>query len=580
VFASAVLLALASTVGHASGPTRHVLLLYSYEREFAGEAFAREFRADLTHSSPAPIDFIETALQPTPTSEREPDDVLVDDLRSTFDGRHLDLVVPMGGPAVAFTQRHREELFPSAPVLLASVDRRLVGGEALTGNETAVTVRHDLPHAIDSILRLLPDTRRVVVVLGASPHETFWVQETKSAFRPFEPRLTFTWTNGWTYEELIDRCAHLPPHTVILYGLLLLDANGVPHQEPETLDALHATANAPMFGLHSPQLGHGIIGGPLLSYEDLSRDTSAVAVRLLNGEPARAIPAHALTPAAPMFDARELRRWGIAETRLQAGSVVRFRGPAPTKPWVGPAVVGIAVGVLLGLTAMFAAPRTRVRGGSTDAHADGASETALARLSQRLMQTQEEERASLARWIEDDVCQKLTTLSMDLHARGEDDLSEHVSELARDSLTLSDPIYAKLTLLGLAATARTFAEQRCEQSHVEFEFTASEMPDHLPGYLEIALFRVFEQAVNNALRHSKARALAVSLRRAGDVIALDVVDSGIGFDPSALAPGDALGLVAMRERLQAVGGACVVESRPGGGTRVRAFARVSAEGAS
>ena len=103
------------------------------------------------------------------------------------------------------------------------------------------------------------------------------------------------------------------------------------------------------------------------------------------------------------------------------------------------------------------------------------------------------------------------------------------------------------------------------------------MPDHLPREVEIALFRVFEQAVDNALRHSKARALAVWLRRAGDVIALDVVDSGIGFDPAALAPGDGLGLVAMRERLQAVGGACVIESRPGGGTRVRAFARVSAE---
>src|SRR5262249_1490827 len=161
-------------------------------------------------SSREPIDFIEMALQPTPTSQRQPDEAIIDGLTSVFDGRHLDLVVPMGGPAVQFVQRHRAELFPSAPVLLTSVDNRLVRRDAPGGNETAVTVRHDRPRAIESILTVLPDTRKVVVVLGASPLEAFWVQETGSAFRPFEPRVAFTWTNDWTYDQLLDRCAHLP----------------------------------------------------------------------------------------------------------------------------------------------------------------------------------------------------------------------------------------------------------------------------------------------------------------------------------------------------------------------------------
>jgi signal transduction histidine kinase len=573
VFTSALLLASIVAVP-LGGPPRHVLLLYSYEREFASGAFAKQFRADLTRQSSAPIDFIEVALQPAPTSQRQPDEVIVDDLRSTFDGRHLDLVVPMGGPAVTFTQRHKDELFPSAPVLLASVDHRFVQSEALPANATAVTVRNDPPRMIESILRLLPDTRTVVVVIGASAHESFWVREVRTAFRPYEGRLTFVWTNEWTYGELLRRCATLPPHTAIFYGLLLLDANGVPQIEEDTLADLHATSNAPIFGLLSPQLGLGIVGGPLMSYEDLSRDTSAVALRLLNGEPAHAIPASTLSPGAPVFDARELRRWSIAEKRLQAGSIVRFREPVPSKPWVGAAAVGIAVGVMLTFTAMLAAPRTRARERSTASQADGGSESALARLSQRLMQTHEEERASLAKWIEDDVCQKLASLSMDLHARGEADLRDHVSDLARESLTLSDPVYAKLSLLGLVATARAYVEQRCAHANVDLEFTASDVPDRLPRDLSIALFRVLEHAVDNALRHSKTRRLVVSLRRASDIVAIDVVDAGIGFDSAAVPTADALGLVAMRERLQPVGGACVIESQPGSGTRVRAFARL------
>jgi len=576
VFSAAALLLASIVAVPSGGPPRHVLLLYSYEREFASEAFAARFRADLTRESSAPIDFIEVALQPTPTSVRAPDDVIVEDLRSTFDGRRLDLVVPMGGPAVTFTQRHKDELFPAAPVLLASVDHRFVHADALPANATAVTVRNDPPKMIESILRLLPDTRTVVVVIGASAHESFWLREVKTAFQQFDERLTFIWTNDWTYDTLMRRCASLPPHTAIFYGLLLLDGNGVPHKEEQTLADLHAAANAPIFGLFSPQLGRGIVGGPLMSYEDLSRDTSAVAVRLLNGEPARAIPAQTLSAGAPIFDARELRRWSIAEGRLQAGSIVRFREHGPSEPWAGAAAMGIAIGVMLTFTAILASPRMRSGDRSIRSQADGGSE-ALARLSQRLMQTHEEERASLAKWIEDGVCQKLASLSMDLHARGEADLRDHVSDLARESLTLSDPLYAKLSLLGLVPTARAFVEQRCARASVALEFTSSDVPDHLPRDLSIALFRVLEHAVDNALRHSQTRKLVVSLRRACDIVALDVVDAGVGFDPAAVPPADALGLVAMRERLQPVGGACLIESQPGSGTRVRAFARLTSD---
>lgn len=239
------------------GPPRHVLLLYSYEREFASAAFANRFRVDLMRESSVPIDFIEVALQPTPTSVREPDDAIVQDLRSKFDGRRLDLVVPMGGPAVTFTQRHKDELFPAAPVLLASVDHRFVPADALPANATAVCVRNDPPKMIDSILRLLPDTRTVVVVIGASAHESFWLKEVRTAFQRFDNRLTFIWTNDWSYEHLLRRCARLPSHTAILYGLLLLDGNGVPQQEEHTLADLHATANAPIAGrLPPPRVQH------------------------------------------------------------------------------------------------------------------------------------------------------------------------------------------------------------------------------------------------------------------------------------------------------------------------------------
>ncbi len=571
---AAVLLAASSIPAAAGGARRHVLLLYSYDREFANAAFSRVFQNSLSAASAEPIDFIEVSLHTRPSAQHDPDDSIVDDIRTTSGGVPIDLVVSIGGPAAVFAQQYRDALFRSTPILLASVDDRFVGGRTLPTNETAVTVRHDPPRMIETILRLLPETRTVVVVIGASPHDQFWMREVQNAVQPFEQRLTFVFTNQWSYEELLEHCRNLPPHSAILYGLLMLDAKGVPQREERTLDALHATANAPLFGLHSPQLGHGIVGGPLISIDDLGRDTANVAMRLLNGEPAEAIGARVMAASAPMFDARELRRWGIAERRLQTGAIVRFRQPASLSPWAGPIVVGIAVGVLIGFAGIFALPRRTARASSGRAIDGTNAEAALARLSQRLMQTQEVERAAIAKWIEDDVCQQLAAISMDLNARGERDLSNQVSALARESLTVSDPIYAKLRLLGLPVTARAFAEKRCAEQGVALDFTASDVPKDLPGDAALALFRVLEEAVQNALRHSNTARIAVSLRRAGDVIALDVTDRGVGFDPDAAAREAALGLVGMRERLHPVGGECVVESRAGEGTRVRAFVPV------
>lgn len=558
----------------ANPDARRVLLLYSYQREFAHDSFARLFRPELERSSPAPVDFVEAALQPAPSAQRESDGAIFDRVKAAFGGMPLDLVVPIGGPAAAFAQNYRDQLFPGIPVLMASVDNRFVRTRTLAPNETAVTVQHDPPKMLDTILRLLPETKNVVVITGASTHDRFWLQEVKRAFQPFESRLQFIWTDRWSIAELLERCRTLPPHSAILYGLLMLDANGVPQHEEQTLEALRATANAPLFGLHSPQLGHGIVGGPLISMEELSRDTAAVALRLLNGEPARAIAVRTLLDGAPTYDARELRRWRIAEARLQAGSVVRFR-EAPASGVLASTVTGIAAGVallLVGLAVALALPRS---------HAN--SEGAHARLNRRLIQTHEDERASMARWIEDDLCQKIVETSMRLHAISQDEgvrafevrselrqIRDEMCTLAAESLANSDPVYAKLDLLGVVATARLYCEHRCAEVGVALEFSASNVPDQLPLPASIMVFRVVQEAVANALRHAHSPRIAVSLRAAGGGIELEVADEGVGFDPQSAAKNGGLGVVAMQERLHLVGGEATVDSRPGAGTRVRA----------
>ena len=344
---------------------RQVLLLYSYEREFAPHvAFAKQFLPELSRTSTEPIDFIEVSLQPVRVSRSAPDDSMMNHVRAMLAGRQPDLVVPIGGPATAFAQRNRQQLFPGAPMLLAGVDRRFVQNGAMGPNDTAVTVDHEPKRVVENILRVLPDTKTVFVVVGASHLEEVWLHEMKGAFRQFEGQLTFSWANELSFADMLTRCANLPPHSAIFYAMLSLDAAGVPHVEERALAELRAVANAPIFGLRSSQLGLGIVGGPLLSMEDLSRNTVTVARRLLNGESARAINTPTQLLAAPVFDWRELRRWNIDEQGLPPRSQVMFREPTLWQQYKGSivTVAGVQVMLVVALVASLArrrADRTR-----------------------------------------------------------------------------------------------------------------------------------------------------------------------------------------------------------------------------
>ena len=233
----------------------------------------------------------------------------------------------MVSPAARFIQRHRRDLFPSTPVIFAALDARAIKDATLTANDTMVAVSIDLNAVIENILRTLPNTTTLAVVIGDSPIEKFWVNEFLQAFHPFEGRVKPVFMNDLPFGEIQKRVAALPPASAIYFGDLVIDAQGVPYRQEEVLARLHAVANAPIFGQYDYQLGGGIVGGPLLSVRTLSRKTAEVAAQILGG----ASPGDIKTPpqklGEPEFDWRELRRWGVQQANLPPDSTISFREP-------------------------------------------------------------------------------------------------------------------------------------------------------------------------------------------------------------------------------------------------------------
>src|SRR5207253_11072197 len=89
----------------------------------------------------------------------------------------------------------------------------------------------------------------IVVVLGASPFERYWTAEFRRAFEPFTHRVSFTWVNDLSFEQLLERAATLPPRSFILLALLIRDTAGVTHNENDALQRLHAVAHAYLYVL-------------------------------------------------------------------------------------------------------------------------------------------------------------------------------------------------------------------------------------------------------------------------------------------------------------------------------------------
>ena len=314
--------------GAAKISPKRVLIFSSFGRDMApSNATAVSFRTAIVQELGEPVDIDDATVDAARFGEPMQEAAFVNLLQKRFAGRRIDLVVALAFPAAQFVTRYRERLFGTAPLLITGIDERRLRPEFLTKDTAVLPYKIDPPGFVEGILAVLPDTKNIAVVLGASPLERFWGTEFRREFRPFNGRLSFTWFNNLSFEEIKKRSAALPANSAILYPFLMLDAAGVPYTDDVALKSLSETANAPVFVFFESQFGQGVVGGALLPNRMLGVEAARVAVRILRGETASAIPTKTFGAGTPVYDWHELRRWNISEARLPPGSIVRFREP-------------------------------------------------------------------------------------------------------------------------------------------------------------------------------------------------------------------------------------------------------------
>jgi signal transduction histidine kinase len=285
-------------------------------------------------------------------------------------------------------------------------------------------------------------------------------------------------------------------------------------------------------------------------------------------------------------DWRQLQRWGISESRVPAGTVVNFKAPTAWEQyrgWIIAAWVAmIAQSVLIAM--QLVQRRRRLQAEATLIKQQDELQQSYDRiraLGARLLDAQERERARIARELHDDISQRMAVLGIDLKMLGNalkgpeaaitSKVVAHTQEITRSIHDLAHQLHpARLNLLGLVGALRGL-EREMSRPGLTISLTHDEIPP-LPPELTLCLFRIVQEALQNAVKYSQAHEISVVLARIDNSgVRLTITDDGIGFNVEGTWH-VGLGLISMRERLEAVGGTLSIFSKPGFGTRLVAQA--------
>jgi hypothetical protein len=218
--------------------------------------------------------------------------------------RRFDLVVAMGDMPLEFVAANRERLFPGVPLVYFA--SRPPSHEL--ANATGIFAALNLRDTLTLATTLQPATRQVFVIAGRTGGNETYERAAREQFRPFEPRLKFTYLSGLRTRDLEQRLAALPDRSIVYYLVVDRDGANQNFHPLEYLDRITALSKAPVYCWVDSAMDHGIVGGSLKDQVAEARAVGQLAVRVLRGEQADSIPQSSPNLNVPQIDWRQLRR--------------------------------------------------------------------------------------------------------------------------------------------------------------------------------------------------------------------------------------------------------------------------------
>ena len=344
--ACAVLVAAVVTVAWArpaaaQRPIKRVLTIHAGAEAFPGNTRFDELVTKVLYSHPTiEVDYYAEFLEYEEFGAAA-DSSLRDYIRIKFRDRQLDALIADGAPAVQFALQHRAELFPDVPIVFVSA---ATPSEVLEGKVARVTgVLRGPSHVetLDLALKLHPTAKRIQVVAYAPNFETY-EKGVKSALAAFSSRVTLTYSNEPSLPELLSALKMLPADSLILYARYSPVTRGRVIFPDEVLPEIAEAATVPIYTPLDTYIGKGVVGGMMRSEVSIATRVGEMTLRILEGAKPEDIPVED-APMSPIFDWRQVQRWGIDPSSLPASSDIMFREPSVWDRYGGYVISAVAV---------------------------------------------------------------------------------------------------------------------------------------------------------------------------------------------------------------------------------------------
>jgi signal transduction histidine kinase len=568
----------------AQEPTR-ILVLHTYGADTPGRlALDAGLASVLRETTNSKVDIYVETVDPNRFVGERHTQALRAFLKERYADKKIDVIATVYDRALAFAIDRRDPLFPDVPVaaLLSRYPQARSERVAVTWSGATFAQTASLA------LQLQPGTRTFVIVDGVPPAEGSHLlyAEARRQIAAATPRVEIVALQGMPLDAVLSRVRILPADAAVLFIRQTINRGGGPISPFDAVKAIAAAAPVPVYVNADVQVGTGALGGVVVTAQQEARNLASLALQIARNGPRPSEPLKNVP--MPVVDGRQLQRWGIDESRLPLGTVVRFREPGLWERYkwhfAAAAAVVVLQSVLIAALIAQSSRRRRIAIELTESERRARAVVEQNRdLAGRLINAQEAERTRIARNLHDDVSQEVAGMSIllsglkrSLDTAGAEapteatviDLQQRAMRVGKAVRHLSHELHpGVLTHAGLAAALT----QHCAEVSGHHGLAVSLNTDaDLEGLdLEdaLCLYRVAQEGLTNVVRHAAAQRAQVTLRRTPTGVELRIADDGVGFDASARMR-NGLGLRSIDERIRLARGKTAVESAPGHGTTI------------
>ncbi|HXE98530.1 MAG TPA: ATP-binding protein [Dongiaceae bacterium] len=240
-----------------------------------------------------------------------------------FKNVKIPVVIAVDNPALDFAIKYRSELFPDAAIVFCGINGytpELIKGAA---NITGVAEVLDSRGTVEMMLKLHPAARQIFVIHDYTSTGIATRRETEAQLAPLAGRIKIRYMEHLTTDQMLEEIGRLPEDAMVLALSYSRDREGRVFNHPQIARLLSEKSRVPVYAAHEERLGAGIVGGSMLGGRLHAAEAAKLALKILGGTPAGSIPVIAgISEARPMFDYKQLVRFGISMDSLPAHAII------------------------------------------------------------------------------------------------------------------------------------------------------------------------------------------------------------------------------------------------------------------